>query len=583
MAYSLSRFSGKHFIFFFILLSLFTYSSSASAALDQGVLDTVLQKYKEAVNGWSAVMIKYASWLFWSLALMSMVWTFGMMAMQGDGLNTALAEIVRFFAVTGFFWYLLLKGPKISMSIIESMSQIGGEAINKGTPGFSPGSVTDIGFDLFFKVLDQSSVWSPVESTAGILIALLILGILAIVAVNLLLLFISAWILSYGGIFFLGFGGARWTSDMAIGFYKTVLSTGAQIMSMILIIGIGKQILDSYYVQMSKGISLKEMGVIFVVALALLYLTNKIPAMIGGLAGGAGTGGIGSFGAGALAGAAASAAAIAATGGALAAAGAANAAGGASALNAAFQSAQAAMAEESGSGGSGSSGGGTGGGEDTGSVDAAESSSADSGDSSGNNAAESNAAGTASGAGGSGAGKGSGTGGAGGSGAGKGSKGFAASFSRAGRMASHMAGSLSKGMAAQSAEKHGAKMSAAQEAIAQTSGGKLAAQIRQQSADRQGGSSETNGARSMVADEDALQGAFVGDSTAEASEATTSETSAETSDENTAETSEEFEGDSLSGADSSEDQADANTGSDNDAEPEQYSDEYQQFINKQSF
>ncbi|WP_447516993.1 P-type conjugative transfer protein TrbL, partial [Escherichia coli] len=249
-----------------------------------------------------------------------------------------------------------------------------------------------------------SSVWSPVDSTAGIILGIIILGILALVGVNLLLLFISAWVLVYGGIFFLGFGGSRWTSDMAINFFKTVLSTGAQLMSMVLIIGIGKSILDSYYTGMSSSISLKEMGVIFVVALALLYLSNKIPALIGGLAGGS-TGGIGSFGAGALVGAAASAAAIAATGGALAAAGAANAAGGASALKAAFESAQAAMAEESGSGGSG---GGFGGGEDTGSVDT--SGGQPSGGSGGSSAGSSS--GSASG----------------------GSQGFASSFSRAGRM-----------------------------------------------------------------------------------------------------------------------------------------------------
>ncbi|ECZ0744828.1 P-type conjugative transfer protein TrbL [Salmonella enterica] len=528
MAYSLSRYSGKHFIILVMLLSLFVYSSSASAAMDQGVLDTVLQKYQAAVSGWSTVMIKYASWLFWSLALMSMVWTFGMMAMQGDGLNTALAEIVRFFAVTGFFWYLLLKGPEISMSIIKSMSQIGGEAIKNGTPGFTPGSVTDIGFDLFNKVLDQSSVWSPVESTAGILIAILILGILAIVAVNLLLLFISAWILAYGGIFFLGFGGARWTSDMAIGFYKTVLSTGAQIMSMVLIIGIGKQILDSYYSQMSSGVSLKEMGVLFVVALSLLYLTNKIPAMIGGLAGGAGTGGIGSFGAGALAGAAASAAAIAATGGALAAAGATNAAGGADALRAAFQSAQAAMAEEGGSGGSG--GGMGGGGEDTGNVDA-----------SGGNP--------------SGSGGGSESRSQGGSGgiSGGGSKGFAQSFSRAGRMAGYMASSLAEGMSARNAAKHESKMASARDAISQTAGGQLAAQIRAQTASRNAGP--------MVSDDTALQGAFASN--------------------NNNETGTDFAGDSLGGSEQAQNNS-TDTGS-VDEQKQQGSDEYEQFKNKQSF
>ncbi|WP_407290576.1 type IV secretion system protein [Klebsiella quasipneumoniae] len=67
--------------------------------------------------------------------------------------------------------------------------------------------------------------------------------------------------LVYGGIFFLGFGGSRWTSDMAINFFKTVLSTVRSLCHGP-IIGIGKSILDSYYTGMSSSISLKEMGVI---------------------------------------------------------------------------------------------------------------------------------------------------------------------------------------------------------------------------------------------------------------------------------------------------------------------------------
>ncbi|EHK2112773.1 P-type conjugative transfer protein TrbL [Salmonella enterica subsp. enterica serovar 4,[5],12:b:-] len=516
----LNRENIRPFTLLILVMALFSYSSFASAAMDSNVMDEVLNKYQAAASAWSGVMIKYGTWLFWSLALISMVWTFGMMAMQGDGINTALAEIVRFFAVIGFFWYLLSNGPAIAMAIIKSMWQIGAEAIGQSA-AFTPGGVTQIGFDIFFKVLDQSSVWSPVDSTAGIFLGIVILAILSLVGVNLLLLFISAWILVYGGIFFLGFGGSRWTSDMAINFFKTVLSTGAQLMSMVLIIGIGKSILDSYYTGMSSSISLKEMGIIFVVALALLYLSNKIPALIGGLAGG-GTGGIGSFGAGALVGAGASALAIAATGGALAAAGAANAAGGASALKAAFESAQAAMAEESGSGGSSGSGGGFGGGEDTGSVDT--SGGQPSGGSGGSSAGSSS--GSSSG----------------------GSQGFASSFSRAGRMASHMASSLADGMAARNAAKHDSKISAAKDTIAQTAGGQLASQIRAQTAARQSGP--------MVSDDTAMQGAFASNDNASTNQ---------------------FSGDGLSGS-----QPDTGNVSGESQAP-QGSDEYEQFKNKQNF
>ena len=44
----------------------------------------------------------------------------------------------------------------------------------------------------------------------------------ALVSVNMMLLLIGSWILAYAGIFFLGFGGARWTSDMALNYFRTV-------------------------------------------------------------------------------------------------------------------------------------------------------------------------------------------------------------------------------------------------------------------------------------------------------------------------------------------------------------------------
>ncbi|WP_446912199.1 type IV secretion system protein, partial [Klebsiella pneumoniae] len=84
------------------------------------------------------------------------------------------------------------------------------------------------------------SIWSPGDSLAGILMAVAILVVLAIIGVNMLLLLASAWVLAYGGIFFLGFGGWRWTSDMAINYYKTVLGIAAQLMTMVFLIGIGK-------------------------------------------------------------------------------------------------------------------------------------------------------------------------------------------------------------------------------------------------------------------------------------------------------------------------------------------------------
>ncbi|ABM44363.1 MULTISPECIES: P-type conjugative transfer protein TrbL [Pseudomonadota] len=350
----------------FVWLAFFAVD--AHAAIDNaGVFDSVLDRYQAAASGWAGVITTAATWLFWTLVVISMVWTFGMMALRKADIGEFFAEFVRFTIFTGFFWWALTNGPNFASSIYASLRQLAGNATGLGN-ALSPSGIVDVGFAIFDKVMDQSSVWSPVDSMAGILMAVAILVILALVGVNMLLLLASGWVLAYGGVFFLGFGGSRWTSDMAINYYKVVLGVAAQLFAMVLLVGIGKTFLDDYYARMSAGISLKEMGVMLIVVIILLALTNKIPPLIAGIITGASVGGagIGQFGAGAALGAAGMAAAAAATGGAALAAGAASAAGGASAVMAAFSKANenvsAGTDVMSAFSGGGSSGGGSGGG-----------------------------------------------------------------------------------------------------------------------------------------------------------------------------------------------------------------------------
>ena len=264
----------------------------AHAQVDpSGVLDNVLTRYQAAASGWAGVITRAATWLFWCLATISLVWTGGMLALRKADIGEFFAEFFRFIMFTGFFWWLLLNGPNFASSIYASLRQLGGNATGLGG-GLSPSGVVDVGFAIFNRVIDQSSLWSPVNSAVGIIIAAIILVILALVAVNMLLMLVSGWILAYGGVFFLGFGGSRWTSDMAIGYFKTVLNVAMQLFAMVLIVGIGRTFLDDDYSRMSVSITIKEMGVMLIVAVVLLYLVNKVPSMLGGIATGAGVGSV---------------------------------------------------------------------------------------------------------------------------------------------------------------------------------------------------------------------------------------------------------------------------------------------------
>jgi len=328
-------------------VALLLYSAQSVAQLtNQGVLDEVIAEFSARASAWQIVIMNAASWLFWTLGTISFTWTLGMLALRRADIGEFFAEFIRFILFFGFFYWLLQNGPAFADSIVRSLRQLGDKAA--GTSGLSPSNIVDIGFLIFKRAIENMSILNPLDSGAGLAMSVGILLLLAVVAVNMLLLLIAAWVLMYAGIFFLGFGGSRWTSEMAVGYYKAVLGVAIQLLSMTLLVGIGTDLLETFYAKMSQGIKYEELGVMLVFCLALLLLVTKIPPLLAGIVtGGSGhlAGGIGSLGAGPIAGTAAVGAGFA---GAAAMSAVENLAGGASALTAAFQKAQQNAADGGG-------------------------------------------------------------------------------------------------------------------------------------------------------------------------------------------------------------------------------------------
>ena len=329
-----------------MLASLQTHAASTS-----GVLDNIASRYQAQASTWEQIISAAATRLFWSLALISMVWTFGMMALRKADIQEMFAELVRYLMFTGFFFFLLVNAPAISKSIMNSLAQLASQA--SGLPPLTPSGILDVGFGILKTVLTESSSWHLLDALVGLTVGLVVLVVLALVAVNMLILLVSGWILAYAGIFFLGFGGSRWTSDMAISYYKTVLGVAASLMAMTLIVGIGQTFLNDYYATLGKA-GYSELAVILVVALVLLHLVNKVPALISGIITGASVGGASSMG-GAGAGTAMAAAAMAGAATAAAvsamASGATSAAGWGSAIKAAMQQGAESTSKDTGVGG----------------------------------------------------------------------------------------------------------------------------------------------------------------------------------------------------------------------------------------
>lgn len=318
------------------LLSLLLLSQTAAAA-DSGVLNDVVDKFKQATNGWASVIQGYATWLFWTLATISLVWTFGFMALRKADIGEFFAEFLRFCIFTGFYLWLLRNGPEYAMSIIRSMMTIGAKA--GGVAELNPSTPVDIAFDILERSFKSLSMRHPIDSIGIILVSLIILVCLATVAANVLLVLVTAWIMAYAGMFVLGFGGSRWTSEIAMGYFRTVAGLGMKLLTMTLMIGIATSVVNGHLADIANGASISQLLVICVVALVLAMLIHSLPNMVAGLipGGGGAAGSVGSFSTGAVAGAAAGAASTAMSM-------ASNMAGAAQSMYSAFKGSQSSVA-----------------------------------------------------------------------------------------------------------------------------------------------------------------------------------------------------------------------------------------------
>lgn len=291
------------FVFLIAILFLSTETFAKLSYVDpasgSGILDQVVTNFLGKVRSWQVVLQSAASNLFWTLALISLVWMGAMLILRRGEITDFFVEFTRFIIFTGFYFWLLtnaVSGHNIAGTILSSMQQLGGSAANL-PPGADHTTIVNVGILIWDQAISNLRILDPIDSIVGFFLSLLILIILSVVSINMLLLLIASWVLMYAGIFLLGFGGARWTTDIALNYFRTVLSIGVQLLVMILIVGIGSDLLTDFYNKMSKNLlNYEELAVMLIFAIAFYVLITRLPSMVSSIVTYSGNGAVGGIG-----------------------------------------------------------------------------------------------------------------------------------------------------------------------------------------------------------------------------------------------------------------------------------------------
>ena len=212
-------------------------------------LDTIATQFYSAGVHYSAAIQPYALKLFFALFLIDIVVAWIQYSAEGQlDPSFFLGRLLKHIMSGGFVYLMIVNGFNWMYMVIQSFSRIG-SAIS-GLPALSPQSVLVAGLNMTNTLISSPTTSGIVSSLELALVegfcALAVGAAFLIVAVELLLTLVKAYLTTGLGVILLGFGGNRFTASASEGYFTNVLRTGVKLLFFYAVLAIGMQIVTQW-------------------------------------------------------------------------------------------------------------------------------------------------------------------------------------------------------------------------------------------------------------------------------------------------------------------------------------------------
>jgi type IV secretion system protein TrbL len=203
----------------------------------------ILQDYATASTNWQNAIAPYAYTLFKLLAAVDFAWACIVVALEKQDMQGVVATIIKKLMTIGFFWILLAYAPQWFPLVIQSFVQVGGAGSGQATP-LNPSGILSQGISIAGYLFNGASasnlLLSPATALALILAGLGIVLSYLVITIHFIMAMVESYIVIGAGYIFLGFGGSRWTTNYVERYVSLVVSVGARLMVLYLVIGVGQ-------------------------------------------------------------------------------------------------------------------------------------------------------------------------------------------------------------------------------------------------------------------------------------------------------------------------------------------------------
>lgn len=257
--------------------------------MNSEILDQVTQQFITALQHDALIIDRVATGVFFYLATIQLALTALWMTVAGEPLARFFSRLLQLAFSLGVFYALIHQGGVWIAQLINGFVQLGQQT---GVQSLDPSSIVDQGLSISAAILKGFFGWGllghPFVAIVGAVVCCVMMILYSLIAAELAITLVKAYILlSTGGLFF-AFGASDFTHAMAKNYLNAVIGIGLYLMTLYFLIGVGQSIGSGWAAmtaQAAKAHSLMPMFVILA-AVIVYYLTVKnIPTFIAGLSG----------------------------------------------------------------------------------------------------------------------------------------------------------------------------------------------------------------------------------------------------------------------------------------------------------
>lgn len=271
----------------------------ASPALAAGdMIDNITRSYKTGLSGGiEPVLHKFANRIFWGLATIECTYAMIMVLIAKGSAADFLVELMKRVLFVGVMSAILNHSSEWGQAMVNTMRDLGDQAAHSvgGSGGMRPTDVFGAGVKiatLIFSTNTGVGLDAIGSKIALGICAVIIIVVFASIAALMIIALVKAYFVTSVGVVMMGFGGSRWTKDMAIGAFKAPLEIGVELLVLQIIVGIGEAQIKGYAAALSASSDIETVLEVMAAGIVYLAVGSAVPSYIASkLSGGGGGGG----------------------------------------------------------------------------------------------------------------------------------------------------------------------------------------------------------------------------------------------------------------------------------------------------